>query len=519
LRSLYSQTDYYPFKILSINQDEKTNSTYYLLKDYFGIKHRYYPTPTEQARELNDVFSLWVEGIDPGEGNKSHLKFNLESPSEKQVEVVHQISLPTDSPDDEIQVDPRKHSKYGYEDHQKEFKSSLVFPAGGIQPDIDKQVLIISKTIAGFQNAEGGTLYLGVDDSGNVCGINEDYKYLNSSTIDTNTYQTNTDGYENKIRSSIRHLLGSLANANLRIEFDTSDNRSICIVHIAASDRPVFMQGSKLFQRAGNMTQLLKDDEITYFVERKLLTRGNNQIQVALRRGSDLVVEDVIPVAPKNDEHPEINPTSEITALEKTPIDYNNIIFYLNLYKNGNWSFSPNHQMETDSLLVLPIPKIVKREMLVLVYSTGRVNIISIQDLFWPKGVDRKRKKRNFNHRYLTGWNSEVDLINVFVAKKTDLLVFKSMTEDNKEWIKLHRIEDLQVYNINALGNILVNPRLSGARLQSCNRIPQEFAFHLGGLILPSNQTSTSLGYAANDQGLKVKINLLNKVLEVVTRR
>ena len=35
LLNRYTQEDYYPFKVISINQDEKSNSPYYTLKDYF----------------------------------------------------------------------------------------------------------------------------------------------------------------------------------------------------------------------------------------------------------------------------------------------------------------------------------------------------------------------------------------------------------------------------------------------------------------------------------------------------
>ena len=36
--------------------------------------------------------------------------------------------------------------------------------------------LAILKTIAAFMNSEGGTLIVGVDDSGNILGVEKDYE-------------------------------------------------------------------------------------------------------------------------------------------------------------------------------------------------------------------------------------------------------------------------------------------------------------------------------------------------------
>jgi len=55
-----------------------------------------------------------------------------------------------------------------------EFKTSLRWNTHTNQPDakIEKSSL---KTIAAFMNSEGGTLYVGVQDNGNILGIQEDH--------------------------------------------------------------------------------------------------------------------------------------------------------------------------------------------------------------------------------------------------------------------------------------------------------------------------------------------------------
>ena len=53
--------------------------------------------------------------------------------------------------------------KFGSENGAREFKCSIVYPAEAQwQPDVDKQVGVILKTICGFLNGAGGVLYIGV---------------------------------------------------------------------------------------------------------------------------------------------------------------------------------------------------------------------------------------------------------------------------------------------------------------------------------------------------------------------
>lgn len=110
-------------------------------------------------------------------------------------------SLVSDSPDDRppsaanvlARLDEIRHgSKIGSliaagESEQIEFKSSLHHPYG---PALDQQAQqtrreirkilqkAITKTIAAFLNTNGGTLLIGVDDSGAVLGIEADFAYL-----------------------------------------------------------------------------------------------------------------------------------------------------------------------------------------------------------------------------------------------------------------------------------------------------------------------------------------------------
>ena len=175
LEHCYTEPDsLYDFKVVAVETDKSTQAPYYQLKDSYGITHRYYPKPNEPVHEVNDLFLLQVGGVEYKGENNAYLV--LTYPEDKPTELRQPLVV------DEGIASPRKN--FGSENHKTEFKSTIVFPAGDIVPDIDKQMQYILKIIAGFQNSDGGQLYLGINDAGIICGINRDYEHLNSSQKD-----------------------------------------------------------------------------------------------------------------------------------------------------------------------------------------------------------------------------------------------------------------------------------------------------------------------------------------------
>ncbi|MCG4740767.1 ATP-binding protein, partial [Bacteroides intestinalis] len=94
----------------------------------------------------------------------------------------------------------------GRENDKVEFKSSVVYPAGRTVPDMKRQSEIILHTIAGFLNAAGGTLYIGVSDAGAIIGLKEDYTYM----------VCDSDAYERFIRQRIIATMGKDINSIIK---------------------------------------------------------------------------------------------------------------------------------------------------------------------------------------------------------------------------------------------------------------------------------------------------------------
>ena len=131
------------------------------------------------------------------------------------------------------------------------------------QPD-KKMEHVIAKTVCGFLNAEGGTLLIGVDDYGNVLGLEDDIKSLGS--------KANSDGYELFLRQYLDNTLSIQTAGVVRISFEDLKGDQVCSVSVAASGKPVFSKAlgggqgaSEFWVRIGNATkQLHGDDMVDY---------------------------------------------------------------------------------------------------------------------------------------------------------------------------------------------------------------------------------------------------------------
>jgi len=143
-----------------------------------------------------------------------------------------------------------------------EYKSSMLH---SYKADVPEKVIVgsVLKTVAAFLNSDGGTLLIGVADSGEILGIEPD---LTLKKFDL-------DKYENFLTTSIVTSMGPLAATKCAVTFDERDGKAICVVEVARSSQPVFADTDKgkgvFFIRAGNSTRTLESgDLITYVAER-----------------------------------------------------------------------------------------------------------------------------------------------------------------------------------------------------------------------------------------------------------
>ena len=147
------------------------------------------------------------------------------------------------------------------EGEKVEFKSSLRWDLQKNQVN-KKLEQVITKTLAGFLNGQGGTLLIGVDDAGDVVGLAEDYGTLTKS---------GRDGFELHLQQIMARDLGEAAAAAfLTVNFHEIDGRDLCQITVEPSDRPIYMddQNSTVFHlRTGNLTKPIPVNEAVMYVQ------------------------------------------------------------------------------------------------------------------------------------------------------------------------------------------------------------------------------------------------------------
>jgi hypothetical protein len=116
---------------------------------------------------------------------------------------------------------------------------------------------VIVRTVAAFMNSEGGTLLIGVTDSGATPGLARDYRTLGK--------KQGADAYENWLTTRLLESMGKDRTRLLKISFLRIEGNEICRVDVERSTRPVFVhdpQGhERLYVRAGNSTRELSVSE------------------------------------------------------------------------------------------------------------------------------------------------------------------------------------------------------------------------------------------------------------------
>ena len=131
------------------------------------------------------------------------------------------------------------------EDLYNEFKETFSVPTKGGKANIVKMEVTI--TVAAFANAEGGRLFIGVNDDGEPVGLKKDLKQYK-----------NQDKLENAIGGYLREKLSR--NVRFQLTFKNNEYLVIDVPKLKSGD-PVYV-GDDLYERQGNRNQKLKPREI-----------------------------------------------------------------------------------------------------------------------------------------------------------------------------------------------------------------------------------------------------------------
>ena len=478
LRDNFVEGQEYQFSITSCDKDNN-EKFYYNVKDQLGLSHRYYYRG-ETKYQIGESVTLKVREI---ESEKGRLKLT-------DVQSVPKIGSTSNT----IHHAPVfADTEFGHENLHTEFKTSIVYVPGDSVANIDKQCYNIVKELAAFMNAEGGKLYIGVNDSGLITGINDDFQHLNEGSSDYDDYpdgyKMNTDHYALKIQNVVKKCCNHTANACLDFNFQQKKDLIYCIITVKPSETPIFVNGHLLYQRAGSQKQLLENDEITNFIRTRLGL--NNKIQ------------ELIDALEKNNANEPKNSFEVTISPQAIPVQEDDCVWnYFTWYKNGDWSFQKKMVDGDDVEYQIDVLKSKKDGVLVICYDNGYINLIK---------PSQARAKKETGRRYKNGWNTKAKIMNVFVSSVNHLIAVFSKDIHGIEYAKLHRLSDFNpVVSIGAQGCIIANPKFG--RVQSYKWVSYDKRMMVPNLLLAKSQTSSTLGIPVKSSFITSEITCLKEL-------
>ena len=144
------------------------------------------------------------------------------------------------------------------ESHNLEFKETLEYDVREDRQnrELNKSVL---KTVAAFLNTDGGTLLIGVSDSGEVKGIERDLQFVRNN---------NRDGFEQKLRSLINDHFDPSPHGNVEIAFEELQEGTVCQIKVEQNAEPVAYDND-FYIRDGNGTRKLEGRELADWLRRR----------------------------------------------------------------------------------------------------------------------------------------------------------------------------------------------------------------------------------------------------------
>jgi len=159
------------------------------------------------------------------------------------------------------------------ESNQIEFKSTLRWDL--IENKENKELeKVVLKTVCAFNNFEGGNLFIGVSDSGQILGLEDDYK----------NRLENRDKFELHLRTLLNNAYSiSYVVENIKIRFPQPKKIEICQVTVCKGKKPLFLETisikgndkkHRFYIRNGNQSiEIEKTPEIIDYALRRFMLK------------------------------------------------------------------------------------------------------------------------------------------------------------------------------------------------------------------------------------------------------
>ena len=146
------------------------------------------------------------------------------------------------------------------ENQSIEFKSSLLWDYRQKIPNKSLYVPVM-KNVAALMNTKGGMVLIGVDDEGQVLGIEPDFNVMKKK---------NEDGFENTFNLAFNQMIGAEFRQYAEVVFEDIEEKRICVVTVQPAVTPAFLthNGKETFYiKTGNSSQPLTVSQATKYIQ------------------------------------------------------------------------------------------------------------------------------------------------------------------------------------------------------------------------------------------------------------
>lgn len=154
------------------------------------------------------------------------------------------------------------------ENDELEFKSSLRwdYKQGALNKKLEEVIL---KSVAAFANRQGGTLLIGVNDDGEVLGLERDYASLENG---------DRDKFELHLQNLFKQAFGvSFVTTRISVRFPSIEGQDICQIDVAPATQLITLKMTdkngqpteRIFVRTGNASQELPLSEVHDYVKER----------------------------------------------------------------------------------------------------------------------------------------------------------------------------------------------------------------------------------------------------------
>jgi hypothetical protein len=143
------------------------------------------------------------------------------------------------------------------ENHRIEFKETFLYDVYQEQANKELKAAAV-KEICSFANSEGGTLIIGVNDDGEVTGLERDFKLIDDE-----------DAFEVTLNQEIAARLGdAIGPMYTEVGFEEVDDKTICTVAVEQSSEPVYVGDEDFYVRQGSSARPLSIGDATTYIQK-----------------------------------------------------------------------------------------------------------------------------------------------------------------------------------------------------------------------------------------------------------